>query len=814
MTDSTDLAAQSLFSGPGDTLSHLRSRDWSSTSLGPVSGWPTELLSAVRTVLSSRLPMLIWWGPDLIQLYNDAMIPLLGDKHPVALGQRAVHCWPEAWADVGPLAADVTAGEGATLSKDFLLFLRRHGYLEETYWTFSYSPIVNATNEVLGILVATSDVTARVVGERRLATVYELGTMSRAELTSLKEGARAALEVMAGNRPAMPFAACYLLDGDELQLADAYGLVSGTEACPLTVPRSASMAIARVARTGSSQMFDLRALARPGDVSASPLGHAVPTLAMLMPLTISGDADPVGVLMMGVNPYRGVDAVYRSFFGLVARQVSTLLSDSRAHEQQLRRAEMLAQLHESKTKFFHNVSHEFRTPLTLVLGALGGSLADSSSDGASPDAEAIDAARRAALHLDRLVDALLTFAQAEGGALVAHREPTDIAQLTQDCSSMFRSAVELAGLSLSIDVPPSASVDIDPEMWSRIVLNLLSNAFKFTKEGSIDVRLRVSGKEAALAVSDTGIGIESHELDRVFERFHQVASATSRTGPGAGIGLALVADLVSAHNGRVDVKSVPGQGSTFTVSLPLSSTVATGVAPRRMSDRLRGQVLSDLPALVVSSEDAVADGFSSSPSEERHILVVEDNDDLRRYLVRLLRDDGWKVTEALDAESALALTSMPDLVLSDVMLPGMDGLALVRAMRANPELSRTPIILLTARAGTDSAATGLRAGADDYMVKPFEPAELLARLAVHHELACLRNFALAEAENRSANLERALSSNREIGAAIGILMAQHKLTSEAAFAMLRAASNKSNRSLRDVAERVVLTGSLDQVASS
>jgi len=754
--------------------------------------------------------MLIWWGPDLIQLYNDAMIPLLGDKHPVALGQRAVHCWPEAWADVGLLAADVMAGEGATLSSDFLLFLRRHGYLEETYWTFSYSPIVNAANEVLGILVATSDVTERVVGERRLATVYELGTMSRAELASLEDGARAALTIMARNRPAMPFAACYLLDGNELQLADAYGLVSGTEVFPMTVPRSASVAIARVARTGNNQMFDLRPVAHPGDVSPSPLGHAVPTLAMLMPLTISGEADPVGVLVMGVNPYRGVDPVYRSFFGLVGRQVSTLLTDSRAHEQQLRRAEMLAQLDEAKTRFFHNVSHEFRTPLTLVLGALGGSLADSSPEGATLDADAIEAARRAALHLDRLVDALLTFAQVEGDALVAHREPTDIAQLTQDCSSMFRSAVELAGLSLSIDVPPSVSVDIDPEMWSRIVLNLLSNAYKFTKEGSIDVRLRVSDKEAVLAVTDTGIGIEADEMDQVFERFHQVASATSRTGPGAGIGLALVADLVNAHNGHVGAKSAPGQGSTFTVSLPLSLTVATGAAKKGLSDRLQGQVLSELPTAAVTSEGAVANGLSPGPSEGRHVLVVEDNDDLRRYLVRLLRDNGWKVTEASDAESALAATSRPDLVLSDVMLPGMDGLALVRAMRASPDLSRTPVILLTARAGTESAATGLLAGADDYMVKPFEPAELLARLAVHHELACLRNFALAEAENRSANLERALSSNREIGAAIGILMALHKLTSKDAFAMLREASNKRNRSLRDVAERVVLTGSLDQ----
>ena len=804
-------SAQSLFSGPGDSLSHLRSKDWSATALGPVSGWLAELLAAVRTVLSSRLPMMIWWGPDLVQLYNEALIPLLGDKHPLALGQRAIHCWPEAWADVGPLAADVLAGEGATLSQDFLLFLKRHGYLEETYWTFSYSPIVNDANEVQGILVATTDVTGRVVGERRLATVQELGTMSRAELHSPKDAARAALKVMGLNRPAMPFAACYLVDGDELELTDAYGIVSGTEACPLVVPRSASMAIARVARTGRSQMFDLRPFARPGDIAPGPLGQAVPTLAMLTPLTISGESDPAGVLIMGVNPYRGVDAVYRSFFDLVGRQFSTLLTDSHAHEQQLRRAEMLAELHDSKTRFFHNVSHEFRTPLTLVLGALAGPPTQSSPGAALLDDGAIDAARRAALHLDRLVDALLTFAQAESDALIAHRQPTDIAALTQDCASMFRSAVEVAGLSLTIDVPSKSTVvDIDPEMWSRIVLNLLSNAYKFTQAGSIDVRLTVWDKRAVLEVKDPGIGIEAGELDRVFERFHQVASASSRTGPGAGIGLALVADLVGAHDGQLDVQSAPGQGSTFTVSLPLSSVPAGEVAPATVSDRLRGQLLSDLPPVDDRSEEAEGDGLLAGSSDGRHILVVEDNDDLRRYIVKLLRNDGWQVTEVSDAESALAVPSMPNLVLSDVMLPGMDGLALVRMMRTNPDLSRIPVILLTARAGAESAATGLRSGADDYIVKPFEPAELLARLAVHYELSCLRNFALDEAENRSANLKLALTSNRQIGAAIGILMAVHKLTSEGAFALLREVSNKRNRSLRDVADQVVLTGSLDQ----
>ena len=810
--DASEPSAHPLFAGLGDDGALLLSTDWSATPLGPVSGWPGELRSAFRTVMASRLPMLIWWGPELVQIYNKAFEPFLGDKHPSAMGQPAILCWPEAWTELEPLVENVLAGKGGTLSRDFLLFLRRHGYLEETYWTFSYSPIVNEGNEVLGIFVATNDVTAQVVGGRRLTTVHELATMPRAELLSLKEAMQAAMDIMVNNRQALPFAAFYLRSGDELRLASSFGIASDTAACPLTIARSAPVAIAHVARTGNNQMFDLAPLAQAGDVSPSPLGPAVPTLAMLCPLSISGQREPVGVLALGINPYRAVDDSYRSFLDLVTRWCSTLLGDVRTYEYERARTEVLRELDEAKTRFFQNVSHEFRTPLTLVLGALHGPHAGSSSVGQVWDAEAIETARRAALRLDRLVDSIFTFAQAEGGALVAHRRPTDITQLTLDCASMFRSAVEHAGLTLTVEVPPAPIVvDMDPEMWSRVVLNLISNAFKFTPEGGIDVRVGVNGDQAVLVVRDSGIGIEAKAVGRLFERFHQIPGAATRTARGAGIGLALVADLVSAHDGEVAVDSTPGQGSMFSVTVPLSSTGAAQVAPSTVSERLRDQVSAELasPLPRDTSGEVVHRDLGAGPSRGGHVLLVEDNADLRCYIARLLRDDGWEVTEVPDAEAALLVEPMPDVVLSDVMLPGMDGLALVRVLRANPHLHRIPVILLTARAGAESAAAGLSAGADDYIVKPFDPRELLARIAVHHELASLRNFALAEAENRSANLERALSSNREIGAAIGILMVTHKLPSDRAFALLRETSNRTNIRLRDVADHVVLTGSLD-----
>ena len=216
--------------------------------------------------------------------------------------------------------------------------------MEETYWTFSYSPIVNEDNEVLGVFVATNDVTAQVVGERRLTTVHELGTMPRADLHSLREAGQAALDVMADNRQALPFAACYLRDGDELRLASSYGIVSATRACPLVIPRGARSAIASVARTGQSELFDLAPLTRSGEVLPGPLGPVVPTLAMLSPLSMGGHGEPVGVLVLGVNPYRAVDDAYRSFLDLVSRWCSTLLSDTHAYENERARTEMLTEL--------------------------------------------------------------------------------------------------------------------------------------------------------------------------------------------------------------------------------------------------------------------------------------------------------------------------------------------------------------------------------------------------------------------------------------------------------------------------------------
>jgi signal transduction histidine kinase/DNA-binding response OmpR family regulator len=474
---------------------------------------------------------------------------------------------------------------------------------------------------------------------------------------------------------------------------------------------------------------------------------------------------------------------------------------TRSYRRQLSRADALAELDAAKTRFFQNVSHEFRTPLTLLLGPLTDLLADPDATIPAAYRAGLEEAQRAGRRLEVLVDALLDIARAESGALEVDAEPTDLAELTADVVSMFRSTVENAGLKLVVAASPLPQpVLVDRERWVEIVSNLLSNAVKFTRAGTIGVALRVVGEQVELEVVDTGIGIPADELDDVFTRFHQVPDVSDQF-EGAGIGLSLVRDLVRAHDGEIGVRSSVGEGSTFTVTIPMR----TGVADARPLST------PTAAAVVAAKTDAAVVDFPAAEGAQGSVLVVEDNPDLRNYVVRLLHSDGWEVHAVPDAETAMeqARQLRPDVVLSDIMLPGRSGLDLLRTIRAADNLHRLPVILLTARATAESTVEGFNSGADDYMIKPFDRNELLARVRIHVELARLREYALSQAENTVANLRAALATNRQIGAAVGVIMATEKLTDEQAFERLRAVSQRTHRKLRDLADEVVYTGRLD-----
>jgi signal transduction histidine kinase len=780
--------AQNVFTGGGEMARLMRSFDWSRTDLGPASRWPESLRSTIGICLASRFPIVLYWGREYTVLYNDAYSQILGAKHPQALGQPCSVCWAEIWDTIGPMLNGVVRTGQATWSDDKLLVLHRHGYPEECYFSFSFSP-VRSGGEVAGVFTAVVETTGRVLGERRLDTLRHLAERTAAR--SVDEACTRAADALDSNPADIPFSLVYLLDGEgsHARLAASTGIRPGTGMSPSVVrldDASSPWPMRAAVDAGQPQVV------RDLGVRHQPLSERKlppPDTALVLPLALAGLERPAGVLVAGVSPRQALRDDYRSFFDLVAGHVAAAIAYARAYSLERQRAETLAELDRAKTSFFSSVSHEFRTPLTLMLGPLEEAL---DTGGALPEAQRslVETAHRNGLRLLRLVNTLLDFARLEAGRLEAVWEPVDLSRLTADLASAFRSAVEKVGLRLRVDCPAlGEQVFVDPDMWEKIVLNILSNAFKFTFAGEIEVRLRRLSKEAVLTVSDTGVGIPESELPRIFERFHQVSAVRARTLEGSGIGLALVRDLVALHGGRVEVASQLGQGTCFTVRLPLGSAHLPPArirqprgpaAPAISAAPFVEEALRWLPGPVPSPADGEppvlntltggAGSVDPGRTQGARVLVADDNADMRAYLLRLL-SRSWEVEVVNDGRAALASATAnpPSLVLTDVMMPGLDGLELVKALRRDPRTAVVPVLVLSARSGQEATVDGLGSGADDYLVKPFTAAELLARVRANLELSHTR----LEAQSAAAQLQAA---RRSQGHALEVLRAVSRLT--------------------------------------
>jgi CheY-like chemotaxis protein/GAF domain-containing protein len=470
---------------------------------------------------------------------------------------------------------------------------------------------------------------------------------------SAEEACEIAAAELARNANDLPFALLYLssADGGRAHLCGHSGLGAATAANPSVVD---------IDSPGRPWPFeDVMSTGKPTVVAG--LGKKLGSLpsgpwpepteqALVLPLIKPGQQKVAGFLVAGISPRLALDDSYRGFLDLVAAQAATAVASARAYQEERQRAEALAELDRAKTAFFSNVSHEFRTPLTLMLGPLEDVLA---ADGEVPPRirDQVTIAHRNALRLLKLVNTLLDFSRIESGRVESSYEPVDLVQLTAELASNFRSAIERAGMRLVIDcVPLAEPVWVDREMWEKIVLNLLSNAFKFSFE--------------AVSVSPAGDG-------------HVQVEAHGEAGSG-------------------------------------------------------------------------------------YILFADDNADMRDYVRRLLAGR-YEVDTVADGQSALRLARerKPDLLLSDIMMPGLDGMALLRALRADPRTREVPILLLSARAGEESRVEGLDAGADDYLVKPFTARELLARVKAHLGRAQERRRAADALNARLADLEKANAEVRD-----------------------------------------------------
>ena len=724
--------AELAFPGDGEMARRMRGYPWAASPLGDPRDWPGSLRTAVRICLTSRFPMIVWWGEQLFMFYNDAYLPLMGNKHP-GLMRPGEQVWGEIWPTVGPMLESVLHTGEATWSEDLLLPMDRHGYWEETYWTYSYSPLHGDDGIVRGAFTAVKETTEEVVGRRRLAVLQDLGAQA-GQADSVAEACHLVVRSLERAPEVIPFAAVYLRGPD-----------GGAVPAGSTAPGAPGGWPADEVLHGGGPVTLTDVIARFGELPAGGW-RTPPSEAMVLPLT-GGTGEPAGAIVVAASAGRALDEAYRSFLGLVAQQTAALVNGAVAYQVQLRRAEELAELDRAKTAFFSNVSHEFRTPLTLIMGPVEELRARIDPADAAAAGE-LDVIYRNGLRLGKLVNTLLDFSRIEAGRMQASFEPLDLGAFTTELASVFQSAFDRAGMRYEVDCPSlSAPVYIDREMWEKVVFNLLSNALKFTFEGTVSVRLSEEDGHAVLRVADTGVGIDAAELPRLFDRFHRIENVPSRSNEGSGIGLALVRELVALHGGSIAASAAEPDGTVFTVRIPFGrehlpdDNVVAGGGSRAVPAAANPFLFEAMRWLPGDPEglEGAPEVLTTSAAPAR-VLLADDNADMRDYLQRLLRP-GYEVTTVTDGQAALeaACANPPDILISDVMMPRLGGLELVAALRADPRTAEVPVLLLSARAGQEAAIEGLEAGADDYLVKPFSAAELLARVRANVELARLRS---------------------------------------------------------------------------
>lgn len=737
-----------VFEKGGENGAILRTIDWDKHPLGPIARWPQALRTSLSIVLASPYAMAVLWGPKAILIYNDAATSIYGERHPQVLGTSFQAALPMVWEQMEPRVAEIWRTGRAFFLENAPLFIERlAGRPEECFFTFSYMPTRGEDGAIVGLVVIAAETTRQVLAERRLKILSALSQATSAAPT-IEAASRGVAAVLASAPADLPFSLLYLPDEGGFRLAAWSGIAPGTPASPTHITSEATgFPVARVAETGAEALLEIDPInasldALPGGAWPEPT-----TRAFLVPL---GFGHERAVLIAGLSARRSADDDYRDFIRQLAAQIGAVFGNARALEEEAQRARALAELDRAKTDFFNNVSHEFRTPLALVLGPVNDALDSPTRSLSGPSLEVVG---RNARRLEKLVSTLLDFSKVEAGKAQFSPRPTDLAALTTELASAFESAFARMRISLVIDCPKLAhDYPVDPEQWEKIVLNLVSNALKYSEHGEVRITLREDRGAAVFTVRDTGVGIPEDELPRIFDRFYRARSSRARSHEGTGIGLALVRELVHLHGGTIEVESEPDVGSTFTVRLPekpapvahlaASPHDVAGARAHRNSRALKE------PSPALRGHLAEVTQWASPPEAEEsaplragaeHVMVADDNADVRRYLTRLLAPS-YRVTTVNDGKAALAAirAGKPDILIADVMMPKLDGFGLLRELRADEATRDMPVMLLSARAGEESTLEGIARGADDYLHKPFSAKELLSRVAVRLEITRAR----------------------------------------------------------------------------
>jgi PAS domain S-box-containing protein len=714
----------------------IRAHDWSQTSLGEIESWPQSLRSVLSICLNSNFPIAIYWGKDLTLIYNDAWSPIPGNKHPWALGKPAKKVWPDIWTDIEPQFEKAFRGEPGG-SKDALLPMQRHGYTEECYFDFTFTPVYGEEGKVEGIFNAVIETTFRVTSERRTAFLKNLA-LQVAAAPNKEQLFEASVEYLKNASFDIPFAMVYRVAEAGPQLL--FSTLTTEEAATVTC----DWPFQEVAPGKGLFLPDITKYIKPVPKRIWP---ETPSEGYL--LSLAGTAgEPIGILVIGLSARRRFDEEYAIYLEAIGSTIITAYNVIAALEEERKKAEALAEIDKAKTLFFSNISHEFRTPLTLILGSLEELMKKPSLDLVPENRASIEMSHRNAIRLLRLVNNLLDFNRIEAGKSKARFQLTNLGKLTTEVAGSFRSIIENAGLNFAVACDSiSEPVYVDRVMWEKILLNLLSNAFKFTLKGEIRVTLEESERRVLLKVKDTGAGIPEKELPKMFERFHRIENTTGRTFEGSGIGLSLISGFVQLHGGTITVESVEGEGSLFIVTIP---TGKQHLDPEQViespanDDMLLADVFNAETSPLIEQTFLEKEGDHRA-KEKGTILVVDDNADMRHYLRSLLYQD-YNIQLAVNGVDALDKIAMglPSLIISDIMMPEMDGIELLRQVKDNPATQHVPVILVSARAGENEKIEGYDLGADDYLVKPFSSKELTARVRSQINIAAKRNKALQD----------------------------------------------------------------------
>jgi signal transduction histidine kinase/DNA-binding response OmpR family regulator len=714
----------------GGTAALARSIDWARTPVGAAEKWPSSLRTALSIVFGSSQPMVLWWGAERIQFYNDAYCPILGpSRHPAALGKPGWECWANSWESLASMIDAAWSG-GSSEIVDELLCLERQGALEERYFDTRFTPIWVESGAVGGVLGSCTEVTMRVLAARRLEALGELAAASDAA-DSAPEACRRAAAALASAASDVPFALVYLVreDAGRADLGAAAGLEPGSPGAPQVIEIGDGDAAWSLAAAAEVPL-DVELASLGLELDAGPWPEPV-TRVRILPLRRRELEGLDGFLIAGLSPRLVLDEDYATFLRLAASHVAAAVAAARSREEQRGHREELGVLDRAKASFLHGMSHEFRTPLTLILGSVEGS-------GGEAD---LDVVRRNALRLLRMVNTMLDFAQIESGTAPVCYERVNLGTFTAEVAGQFRQLFEDAGIRLALECSPVAGeVYVDRDLFEQLLLNLISNAFKFTFEGEVRVAVEQRGDHVVVVVADTGVGIPEDEIPRLFERFHRVRGARSRSFEGTGIGLAFVAELARLHGGTVEVDSEIDSGSTFRVEIPTGRAHLPadkiGTRRRSRSPRLAAAHLGEAGQWIEHTNTGPAPRVRGAS----RVLVVDHNADLRRYVAEILGRAGLAVDTETDGERALAAVRErpPDLVVADVLMPRLDGIALLERLRDDPRSEKIPVILLSARAGEEARIEGLSRGATDYLVKPFSSRELVARVRTQLDLARAR----------------------------------------------------------------------------